>query len=74
MRVTLAKIFLEVIQRNVPEGVQLAMKEHTEEDFKGTFKSASTGGPVTHVELAHCQPFHASAGDIACQWGEFWGG
>nr|KAF6438264.1 mitochondrial ribosomal protein L48 [Molossus molossus] len=36
---TFAEIFLEIIQSNLPEGVKLSVKEHTEEDFKGRFKA-----------------------------------
>ncbi|XP_032114917.1 39S ribosomal protein L48, mitochondrial isoform X1 [Sapajus apella] len=36
---TFAEIFLEIIQSNLPEGVRLLVKEHTEEDFKGRFKA-----------------------------------
>ncbi|XP_059250259.1 large ribosomal subunit protein mL48-like [Mustela nigripes] len=36
---TFAEIFLEIIQSNLPEGVRLSVKEHTEEDFKGRFKT-----------------------------------
>ncbi|KAM8815930.1 large ribosomal subunit protein mL48 [Rhynchonycteris naso] len=36
---TFAEIFLEIIQSNLPEGVKLLVKEHTEEDFKGRFKA-----------------------------------
>ncbi|XP_054999907.1 39S ribosomal protein L48, mitochondrial isoform X1 [Sorex araneus] len=36
---TFAEIFLEIIQNNLPEGVRLSVKEHTEEDFKGRFKA-----------------------------------
>ncbi|XP_070799117.1 large ribosomal subunit protein mL48 isoform X1 [Pituophis catenifer annectens] len=31
---TLTPIFLEIIQNNLPEGVHLLVKEHTEEDFR----------------------------------------
>uniref|UniRef100_A0A2K5KAI0 Small ribosomal subunit protein uS10 domain-containing protein n=1 Tax=Colobus angolensis palliatus TaxID=336983 RepID=A0A2K5KAI0_COLAP len=37
LRATFAEIFLEIIQSNLPEGVRLSVKEHTEEDFKGRF-------------------------------------
>ncbi|XP_006885796.1 PREDICTED: 39S ribosomal protein L48, mitochondrial [Elephantulus edwardii] len=36
---TFAEIFLEIIRSNLPEGVKLLIKEHTEEDFKGRFKA-----------------------------------
>ncbi|XP_041089250.1 39S ribosomal protein L48, mitochondrial [Polyodon spathula] len=36
---TLAPIFLEVLLRNQPEGVQLSIKEHTEADFYARFKA-----------------------------------
>ncbi|XP_076970834.1 large ribosomal subunit protein mL48, partial [Tamandua tetradactyla] len=36
---TFAEIFLEIIQSNLPEGVRLSVKEHTEEAFKGRFKA-----------------------------------
>lgn len=36
---TFAEIFLEIIRSNLPEGVKLSVKEHTEEDFKGRFKA-----------------------------------
>lgn len=36
---TFAEIFLEIIQSNLPEGVKLSVKEHSEEDFKGRFKA-----------------------------------
>ncbi|XP_065802057.1 large ribosomal subunit protein mL48 [Muntiacus reevesi] len=36
---TFAEIFLEIIQSNLPEGVKLSVREHTEEDFKGRFKA-----------------------------------
>uniref|UniRef100_A0A8C5VD42 Large ribosomal subunit protein mL48 n=1 Tax=Microcebus murinus TaxID=30608 RepID=A0A8C5VD42_MICMU len=36
---TFAEIFLEIIQSNLPEGVTLSVREHTEEDFKGRFKA-----------------------------------
>ncbi|KAG8522832.1 39S ribosomal protein L48, mitochondrial [Galemys pyrenaicus] len=36
---TFAEIFLEIVQSNLPEGVRLSVKEHTEEDFKGRFKA-----------------------------------
>lgn len=35
---TFAEIFLEILQSNLPEGVRLSVREHTEEDFKGRFK------------------------------------
>ena len=34
-----AEIFLEIIQSNLPEGVKLSVREHTEEDFKGRFRA-----------------------------------
>lgn len=36
---TFAEIFLEILQSNLPEGVQLSVREHSEEDFKGRFKA-----------------------------------
>uniref|UniRef100_A0A8C0D1B0 Small ribosomal subunit protein uS10 domain-containing protein n=1 Tax=Balaenoptera musculus TaxID=9771 RepID=A0A8C0D1B0_BALMU len=36
---TFAEIFLEIIQSNLPEGVKLSVREHTEEDFKGRFRA-----------------------------------
>lgn len=36
---TFAEIFLEILQSNLPEGVRLSVREHTEEDFKGRFKA-----------------------------------
>ncbi|XP_075402372.1 large ribosomal subunit protein mL48 isoform X2 [Tenrec ecaudatus] len=36
---TFAEIFLEIIRSNLPEGVRLLVKEHTEEDFKGRLKA-----------------------------------
>ncbi|MEJ1274158.1 mitochondrial ribosomal protein L48 [Cricetulus griseus] len=36
---TFAEIFLEILQRNLPEGVRLSVREHSEEDFKGRFKA-----------------------------------
>uniref|UniRef100_A0A2K6AHG9 Large ribosomal subunit protein mL48 n=1 Tax=Mandrillus leucophaeus TaxID=9568 RepID=A0A2K6AHG9_MANLE len=39
LHATFAEIFLEIIQSNLPEGVRLSVKEHTEEDFKGRFKA-----------------------------------
>uniref|UniRef100_A0A2K6R158 Large ribosomal subunit protein mL48 n=1 Tax=Rhinopithecus roxellana TaxID=61622 RepID=A0A2K6R158_RHIRO len=39
LRATFAEIFLEISQSNLPEGVRLSVKEHTEEDFKGRFKA-----------------------------------
>ncbi|XP_060032846.1 large ribosomal subunit protein mL48 isoform X1 [Erinaceus europaeus] len=36
---TFSEIFLEIIHSNLPEGVRLSVKEHTEEDFKGRFKA-----------------------------------
>ncbi|KAM4845832.1 large ribosomal subunit protein mL48 [Thomomys bottae] len=36
---TFAEIFLELLQSNLPEGVKLSVREHTEEDFKGRFKA-----------------------------------
>ncbi|XP_008316663.1 large ribosomal subunit protein mL48 [Cynoglossus semilaevis] len=34
----LCPIFMDVLLKNLPEGVQLSVKEHTEEDFKARFK------------------------------------
>ncbi|KAL7983120.1 hypothetical protein Chor_010462 [Crotalus horridus] len=31
---TFSPIFLEIIQNNLPEGIHLLVKEHTEEDFR----------------------------------------
>uniref|UniRef100_A0A8B9WJX5 Mitochondrial ribosomal protein L48 n=1 Tax=Bos mutus grunniens TaxID=30521 RepID=A0A8B9WJX5_BOSMU len=39
LNATFAEIFLEIIQSNLPEGVKLSVREHTEEDFKGRFKA-----------------------------------
>uniref|UniRef100_A0A8D2FB88 Small ribosomal subunit protein uS10 domain-containing protein n=1 Tax=Theropithecus gelada TaxID=9565 RepID=A0A8D2FB88_THEGE len=39
LRATFSEIFWEIIQSNLPEGVRLSVKEHTEEDFKGRFKA-----------------------------------
>uniref|UniRef100_A0A8C5L8W4 Mitochondrial ribosomal protein L48 n=1 Tax=Jaculus jaculus TaxID=51337 RepID=A0A8C5L8W4_JACJA len=36
---TFAEIFLEILQSNLPEGVSLSVREHSEEDFKGRFKA-----------------------------------
>ncbi|XP_043928148.1 39S ribosomal protein L48, mitochondrial [Protopterus annectens] len=36
---TLAPIFIEILQRNQPEGVNLSIKEHTEDDFHIRFKT-----------------------------------
>ncbi|XP_006156372.1 39S ribosomal protein L48, mitochondrial [Tupaia chinensis] len=38
LNATFAEIFLEIIQSNLPEGVSLSVREHTE-DFKGRFKA-----------------------------------
>uniref|UniRef100_A0A8D3DYM6 Large ribosomal subunit protein mL48 n=1 Tax=Scophthalmus maximus TaxID=52904 RepID=A0A8D3DYM6_SCOMX len=35
---TLCPVFMEVLLKNQPEGVQLSVKEHTEEDFRSRFK------------------------------------
>ncbi|KAK1890379.1 39S ribosomal protein L48 mitochondrial [Dissostichus eleginoides] len=35
---TLCPIFLEVLLKNPPEGVQLCVQEHTEVDYKARFK------------------------------------
>ncbi|MBN3313882.1 RM48 protein, partial [Atractosteus spatula] len=36
---TLAPVFVEVLLRNQPEGVQFSVREHTEEDFHARFKA-----------------------------------
>jgi large subunit ribosomal protein L48 len=36
---TFAEIFLEILQSNLPEGVRMSVREHTEEGFKGRFKA-----------------------------------
>ncbi|XP_027704040.1 39S ribosomal protein L48, mitochondrial isoform X1 [Vombatus ursinus] len=36
---TFAAIFLEILQSNLPEGVNLSVREHTEEAYKGRFKA-----------------------------------
>ncbi|CAH6792697.1 Mrpl48 [Phodopus roborovskii] len=36
---TFAEVFLEILQSNLPEGVRLSVREHSEEDFKGRFKA-----------------------------------
>ncbi|XP_007491058.1 39S ribosomal protein L48, mitochondrial [Monodelphis domestica] len=36
---TFASIFLEILQSNLPEGVNLSVREHTEEAYKGRFKT-----------------------------------
>ncbi|XP_051024090.1 39S ribosomal protein L48, mitochondrial-like [Acomys russatus] len=36
---TFAEIFLEILQSNLPEGVRLSVREHTEEGFKGRCKA-----------------------------------
>ncbi|XP_051256978.1 39S ribosomal protein L48, mitochondrial [Dicentrarchus labrax] len=38
LNASLCPIFLEVLLKNQPEGVQLSVKEHTEADYKGRFK------------------------------------
>ncbi|XP_056592964.1 39S ribosomal protein L48, mitochondrial [Triplophysa dalaica] len=39
MKATLSPIFMEVLLKNQPEGVQLCVKEHTEADFQSRFKA-----------------------------------
>ncbi|XP_038617623.1 39S ribosomal protein L48, mitochondrial isoform X1 [Tachyglossus aculeatus] len=39
LSITFAAIFLEILQANQPEGVDLSVREHSEEDTKGRFKS-----------------------------------
>ncbi|GAA6077653.1 39S ribosomal protein L48, mitochondrial isoform X1 [Tachysurus ichikawai] len=39
MKATLAPVFLEVLLKNQPEGVQLSINEHTEADYKARFKA-----------------------------------
>ncbi|XP_062870257.1 39S ribosomal protein L48, mitochondrial [Trichomycterus rosablanca] len=39
MRATLAPVFLEVLLKNQPEGVQLLVNEHTEAEYKTRFKT-----------------------------------
>ena len=36
---TFAEIFWEITQSNLPEGVKLSVREHTEGDFKGRFQA-----------------------------------
>ncbi|XP_035530885.1 39S ribosomal protein L48, mitochondrial isoform X2 [Morone saxatilis] len=38
LKTSLCPIFLEVLLKNQPEGVQLSVKEHTEADYKARFK------------------------------------
>ncbi|XP_066507506.1 39S ribosomal protein L48, mitochondrial [Hoplias malabaricus] len=39
LKATLAPIFMEVLLKNQPEGVQLSVKEHTETDYQTRFKA-----------------------------------
>lgn len=39
LKATLFPIFMEVILKNQPEGVQLCLKEHTKADYLARFKS-----------------------------------
>ncbi|KAF7642221.1 hypothetical protein LDENG_00261890 [Lucifuga dentata] len=39
LNATLSSIFLDVLLKNQPEGVQLSVKEHTEADYQARFKS-----------------------------------
>ncbi|XP_051541483.1 39S ribosomal protein L48, mitochondrial-like isoform X2 [Myxocyprinus asiaticus] len=39
MEATLCPVFLEVLLKNQPEGVQFCVKQHTEADFQGRFKA-----------------------------------
>ncbi|KAM9335359.1 large ribosomal subunit protein mL48 [Symphorus nematophorus] len=38
LNATLCPVFMEVLLKNQPEGVQLSVKEHTEADFQARFK------------------------------------
>lgn len=39
LNAALCPVFMEILFRNQPEGVQLSVKEHTEADFQARFKS-----------------------------------
>ncbi|KAL7846480.1 hypothetical protein SRHO_G00214600 [Serrasalmus rhombeus] len=39
MKAALAPVFMEVLLKNQPEGVQLSIKEHTEADYQTRFKT-----------------------------------
>ncbi|KAM4612132.1 large ribosomal subunit protein mL48 isoform 2-T2 [Polymixia lowei] len=39
LNATLAPIFMDVLLKNQPEGVQLSVKEHTEPDYQARFKA-----------------------------------
>lgn len=39
LNATLCPVFMEVLLKNQPEGVQLSVREHTEADFQARFKS-----------------------------------
>nr|XP_055063962.1 39S ribosomal protein L48, mitochondrial [Misgurnus anguillicaudatus] len=39
MKATLCPIFMDVLLKNQPEGVQLCVKQHTEADFQSRFKA-----------------------------------
>ncbi|XP_030609664.1 large ribosomal subunit protein mL48 [Archocentrus centrarchus] len=39
MNATLCPVFMDVLLKNQPEGVQLSVKEHTEADFQARFKA-----------------------------------
>ncbi|KAM4536821.1 large ribosomal subunit protein mL48 isoform 2-T2 [Odontesthes bonariensis] len=39
LNATLSPVFMEVLLKNQPEGVQLSVKEHTEADFQARFKA-----------------------------------
>ncbi|XP_072232923.1 large ribosomal subunit protein mL48 [Leuresthes tenuis] len=39
LNATLCPVFMDVLLQNQPEGVQLSVKEHTEEDFHARFKA-----------------------------------
>ncbi|XP_013884693.1 large ribosomal subunit protein mL48 [Austrofundulus limnaeus] len=41
LNTTLCAVFMEVLLKNQPEGVQLSVKEHTEDDFEARFKVRS---------------------------------
>uniref|UniRef100_A0A3Q3XQ71 Large ribosomal subunit protein mL48 n=1 Tax=Mola mola TaxID=94237 RepID=A0A3Q3XQ71_MOLML len=38
LNATVCPVFMEVLLKNQPEGVQLSVKEHTEADFQARFK------------------------------------
>ncbi|CAB1352691.1 unnamed protein product, partial [Coregonus sp. 'balchen'] len=64
LNTTLCPIFMEVLLKNQPEGVQLSVKPHTEADYKSLFQGTSRARGTDGTDDLKTEDFVLAADSI----------